>query len=190
MIVLQDIWITLSPEDVLAQSPASPAAGREGLAEALAEFHRARRAEAAFEVLEAGQSPLGPAAAPGGAAAAAATLGPEVGRLDLGPWGERLIKAGLFQLEAYVRYRIQRYLRPLNLFPGGPVVPGGAAAPELTAEAVLKLLPASPLAVRASGQSLAPAESLVWLYPLFDQPLKAKPSPCSSCAKDCALRKG
>jgi|GEM_PF-3200307 len=190
MNVLQDIWITLSPEDVLAQPPAPPAAGRESLVQALEAFHRARRAEAAFEVLQAGQSPLGPTAAPGGAVVVAATLGPEVGRLDLGPWGERLIKAGLFQLEAYVSYRIQRYLRPLNLFPGGPVVPGGAAAPELTAEAVLRLLPDSPLPVRAAGQSLEPAESLVWLYPLFDQPPLAKPSPCSSCAKDCALRKG
>ncbi|MBW2618800.1 MAG: hypothetical protein JRC92_07990, partial [Deltaproteobacteria bacterium] len=99
------------------------------------------------------------------------------------------LKAGLFQLEAYLNYRVSRFVSPLGLFIGHPAVPGGAIAPDLRPEAALQLLPDNPTGVEVREGKLWPPSSLVFLYPLSRRSEK-KASPCQTCHKDCALRQG
>jgi len=193
MEVLKDIWITLDPAEVIRALPeGSPEPSSGALARTIEAFHESRRAEAAFEVIEPTRSPLSAetalaVGAEAGVAAVAATLGEGVEGLAGLDWGRACLRAGLAQLEAFVCYRIMKRLgtRKLNL--GPPLVPGGAAAPELTLPGVLDLLDPDPLGIRVEGGVLKPAWSLAYLYPVSPSP--AKTSSCSSCTKDCALRR-
>ncbi len=186
MVVLDDIWITLEKRDV------DPEGETEGLKEALDAFHQTRRARGAFEIIDPKDSPLPPDQAEAGVVAVAATLGEEVERLIGMPWLEECLKAGLFQLEAYLNYRIQKFIAPKKLFIGHPAVPGGAAAPELKLDQVLALLPGNGLGLSvqhsADGDTLRPTWSIAYLYPLGRQPAEAA-NPCAGCSKDCALRR-
>ena len=188
MQVYEDIWITLARDDVLAQIK-DDTKEADGLEEALAAFHQARRAKAAFEMLGPEASPLPLTPAEEGAVVVAATLGPEVDRLPDGKWLKACLKAGLFQLEAYLNYRVSRFVSPRGLFIGHPTAPGGAVAPNLRLEAVLQFLPANPTGIEVREEKLWPPSSLVFLYPLSRRSEK-QASPCAACHKDCAIRRG
>jgi hypothetical protein len=186
MDVLDDIWITLTPNEVVECDPA--AAGVD-LSAVLAAFHQARRAQAAFELREPQASPLPSGLAPQGAVAVALTLGPEVDRLPDLPGREACLKAGLAQLEAYVNYRLTRRLAAKKLYLGQVVVPGGALAPDLSPAQVLDLLPGNPLGLQVEGEAFRPAWSMAYLYPVTSRADQPFPSACAACHKDCALRR-
>jgi len=186
MQVYEDIWITLTRDDLLAQVN-DEAGEADGLEEALAAFHQARQAKAAFEILGPEASPL--PLTEEGAVVVAATLGPEVDRLPENRWLKVCLKAGLFQLEAYLSYRVSRFVSPLGLFIGHPAVPGGAVSPDLRFEVALLLLPAKPTGIEVREGKLWPPSSLVFLYPLSRRSEK-QANPCQTCHKDCALRRG
>jgi hypothetical protein len=193
MEVLNDIWITLDPAEVVRALPeGTPEPPSQALARTMEAFHQKRRAEAAFEIIEPTGSPLLPETiramgAESGVAAVAATLGAGVEELASLDWGQACLKAGLAQLEAFVCYRIMKRVgtRKLNL--GPPLVPGGAAAPGLKLQGVLDLLGPNPLGIRVEDGMLKPTWSLAYLYPVGLAPAKA--SSCASCSKDCALRR-
>ncbi len=188
MIVLDDIWITLSEVDVLAQAAAS-APPDENLARALEAFHRAREAKGVFAFIEPAQSPLALPGAEAGVVAVAATLGAKVEALEGRPWMAACLKAGLFQLEAFIHYRVLKRLAPRRLCPGFPIVPGGALAPQLKPTDVLDLLPKNPSGVRAEKGRLWPTWSLAYLYPVSAKIDEVRTNPCAACHKDCALRR-
>ena len=167
--------------------PPEPGYGRKEIEAAIEAFHGSRQARAEYEVLPLEKSPLPVSQAESGAVAVAATLGERVGELSGLPALEPCLKAALAQLQDYLNYRIMKLLAPKKLHLGWPVVPGGAAATTLTYEEVLDLLPDSHSGVRAEDGRLAPAWSLVFLYPIGPKPDKF--SACASCSKDCALRK-
>ena len=186
MQVYEDIWITLTRDDLLAQVEGE-AGGADGLEEALAAFHQARQAKAAFEIIGPETNPL--PLTEEGAVVVAATLGPVMDRLPEGKWLKACLKAGLFQLEAYLNYRVSRFVSPLGLFIGHPAVPGGAIAPDLRPETALLLLPDNPTGIEVREEKLWPPSSLLFLYPLTSRSEK-QASPCSACNKDCSLRQG
>ena len=183
---IADIWITLSPREVAGfRSKNDPEYSDQEVQTALETFHRTREAKADYEILDPAQSPLLPDAPPSGVVAVAATLGRSVESVDL-PALDLCLKAALAQLQAYLNYRIVKRLAPKKLHLGWPVVPGGAAAPDLTYGQVLDLLPQAGSGVRLKEGRLDPAWSLVYLYPVSPKPDKT--SSCASCRKDCALR--
>ena len=193
MELLNDVWITLAPSDVVrALDQGSPEPPPDELARTIQAFHDQRRAEAAYELIDPPGSPLSAetsraVGAESGVAAVAATLGSGVEGLASLEWGPACLRAGLAQLEAFVCYRIMKRLgvRKLNL--GTPLVPGGAAAPDLEIQNVLDLLGSDPLGIRVENGGLRPTWSLAFLYPVSRAPAKA--GSCSSCTKDCALRR-
>lgn len=188
--ILNDIWITLDQEEVRAHLPQTAAqVDPEAIRPALDAFHQARQAQGIFETIGPDLSPLPLDQADLGAVAVAATLGSEVDKLEDRPWMKQVLRAGLAQLEAYLNYRIQKRLALRNLFLGHPVVPGGAAAPELTLDQVLDLLGQSPLGLEARGESLFPPWSLAYLYPVSSSADQVQASACATCKKDCTLRK-
>ncbi len=185
---LDDIWITLSLEEVAGfQKDDSPGCSELELLAAMEAFHQSREARADYELVPPEKSPLPADKAPSSSVAVAATLGEKVEQYAGLPGMELCFKAALAQLQAFLNYRIMKRLAPKKLHLGWPVVPGGAAAPQLTNDQVLDLLPQAGSGVRIQDGRLYPVRSLVYLYPVSPKPDKT--SACASCHKDCALRK-
>ncbi|MBW1713381.1 MAG: hypothetical protein JRJ59_09575 [Deltaproteobacteria bacterium] len=188
--ILNDIWITLDQAEVRAHLPqTADQADPDLLQPALDAFHQARQAQGVFETIGPELSPLPLGQADSGAVAVAATLGPEVDKLEDRPWMKQVLMAGLAQLEAFLNYRIKKRLALRNLFLGQPVVPGGPAGPELTLDQVLDLLGKNPLGLEVRGDHLFPPWSLAYLYPVSSSADQVQARACASCQKDCALRK-
>lgn len=178
--ILTDIPILLEPTDIaLPDGTALP----DGL---LDRFHTLCRAAGAYELIDSADSPL--AEGESGAAAVAVTLGSGVDELGQTEAGRAVLKAALFRLEAYLNYRLQKYLAPKHLYLGHPAVPGGAAAPDLTADQVLTRLPAEKLGVSWADGRLSPQWSIAYFYPIHLAPAD-KPAACAGCRKDCAIRR-
>ena len=185
---LDDIWITLAPRDVFEfDQSAQRKYSEEEIQKAIEVFHRDREAKAAYEILPLDKSPLPLSLDQTGIIAVAATLGLKFQDPAGLPGLEACLKTALAQLQAYINYRIAKRLSPKKLHLGWPLVPGGAAAPNLTHEQVLTLLPDNESGVEIRQGRPYPAWSLIFLYPLGPKPDQT--SACASCGKDCSLRK-
>lgn len=185
---LDDIWITLSPQEMSESEPDSASGyDPDEIRKAIDVFHRSREAKADYEIIPPGKSPLPLTKDQTGVVAVAATLGEKVDLSADLPGMEPCLKAALSQLQAYLNYRIMKRLSPQKLHLGWPVVPGGAVAPDLTQQEVLDLLPEARSGVRIKEGRLLPSWSLVYLYPMGPKPDEAVA--CASCHKDCTLRK-
>ncbi len=185
---IDDIWITLSPRDVAAFGQGAKGDYDEGdIREAIEVFHRDREARADYELVPLEKSPIALDPEKTGLMAVAATLGYRVEESIALPAMEVCLRAALAQLQDYLNYRLTKRLAPKKLHLGWPMVPGGAAAPDLTYGQVLDLLPGNQSGVRIRGELLSPAWSLAYLYSLGPKPDRT--SACASCNKDCSLRK-
>lgn len=188
MPLLEDIWITLSAGDVFDyQESAREAFSEEEIKAAIEVFHRDREARAAYEIVPSEKSPFPLSLDQSGLVAVAATLGAKFDRPAETPGLELCLRTALRQLQDYIHYRIGKRFGPKKLHLGWPMVPGGAAAPELTPAQVLALLPGNESGVKLDQDRIIPVWSLVFLYPLSPKPDKT--NACASCGKDCSLRK-
>lgn len=182
-----DIPIFIDRADVLLLSDRSQADGQ--LDRAMERFHSLRRAAGVFRLIDPADLPCPLAGADGGTAVVALSLGAELETgLDT-PWLEDCCRAGLFQLEAYLSYRVRKWVAPKKLYPCHPALPGGAVAPDLTLERVLDLLPDNDLGLVVGNGHLSPRWSAAYLYPLTGDQKASAVNPCANCAKNCDLRR-